>query len=80
MKTEKIPMNAIVVSTRYYERSHWTTPKGRGMYGFSIGNTEAVDDVMKAWWTKGRVTYTEACRQAKKEAQSRGVSVVYVLP
>lgn len=75
-----IPMSNITVSTRLYEREYCKSPKGRGCWAFSIGNTEAYDDVTKAFFTPGSTTYREAVRLAKQEAQAKNADIIYVLP
>jgi len=75
-----IPMSNITVSTRLYEREYCKSPKGRGCWAFSIGNTAAYDDVAKAFFTPGSTTYREAVRLAKQEAQAKNADIIYVLP
>lgn len=52
-------------------------PSGRGTWAFSIGSKEAFDDIDKAFWHYG--SYSEAVREAKKEAQRRGSTRVFVM-
>lgn len=80
METRKMTKSEISVSTRLYERAHCKAPRGKGQWAFSIGTTDAYDDVTKAWWTDGARTYTQAVNEAKAEAQRRGAKVIYVLP
>ena len=75
-----ISLNSISVNTRLYEREYCRAPKGRGVWAFSIGCTAAYDDVSLAWFSPCSTTYREAVRLAKLEAQSKGVTNIYVLP
>ena len=79
MKTSKIPMSAISVVTSLYYYDYNKEPKGRGCWAFSIGSKEAYRDVSKAFFTDS-MTYREAVRVAKEEAQKRGATIIYVLP
>lgn len=80
MRTSKISMSAISVSTRRYELAHWHQPRGYGHWGFAIGSLKDVDeDINKAWWPENPMTYTDAVKAAKKEAQKRGVTMIHVL-
>ena len=79
MKTSKIPMSAISVVTSLYYYDYNKEPKGRGCWAFSIGSKEACRDVSKASFTDS-MTYREAVRVAKEEAQKRGATIIYVLP
>ena len=72
-------LNQIIVSTRLYEREYEKQPKGRGSWAFSIGGTQGYDDVTKAFFTNS-MTYREAVKVAKQEAQKQGAYIVYVLP
>jgi hypothetical protein len=74
-----IALSNINVSTRLYEREYGKSPKGRGSWAFSIGSTEGYDDVMKAFFTNS-MTYREAVKVAKQEAQKRNTDIIYVLP
>jgi len=78
--SKKVSLNQITVSTRRYESSHWKKPRGYGMWGFAIGSLKAVDeDIYKAWWPEHSMTYTDAVKAAKKEAQKRGETIIHVL-
>lgn len=79
MEATKINLKDITVCTDYYEYEYSRTPKGRGTWAFSIGDLQGYRNVEKVFWTKS-MTYREAVKVAKKEAQRRGVDVVYVLP
>ena len=73
----------ITVSTSLYRRSMMKEPnkKVRGFWFFSIGNTEGYNDVTKAWSLENHyLTYSEAVREAKKEAKRVGATIIYVLP
>lgn len=76
---KSLALNQIIVSTRLYEREYCKLPKGRGSWAFSIGGTQGYDDVTKAFFTNS-MTYREAVKVAKLEAQKKGADVVYVLP
>ena len=70
----------VQVSTRDYYFSHGKEPKGRGCWGFSIGERVKADyDVMKAWWSPCSCTYAEARKLAVEEARRRGVDYVECL-
>ena len=53
-------------------------PSGTGNWAFSIGSKEAFHDIDKAFWANGK--YSDAVKEAKKEAQKRGVRSIYVMP
>lgn len=74
-----IALNSIMVSTRLYEREYGKQPKGRGSWAFSIGDTKGYDDVSKAFFTNS-MTYREAVKVAKLEAQRQGATIIYTLP
>ena len=76
---KSLALNQICVSTRFYEREYYKLPKGRGSWAFSIGGTQGYDDVTKAFFTNS-MTYREAVKVAKREAQKQGVDIIYVLP
>lgn len=73
----KIPLSSISVNTTGYYSVLGHEPRGTGNYAFSIGSREAFDDIRKAFWARG--SYTEALNKAKKEAQKRGESIIYVM-
>lgn len=77
--TRKVALGDIRVSDSLYRRDTVRSPRGKGRWAFSIGNTEAYDDVAKAFFTD-YMSYTEAVKVAKKEAQKRGAETIYVLP
>ena len=76
-----IALNQIEVSTSSYRWTHGSIPRVRGQWAFAIGCTlkDVENDINKAWWSSYG-TYSEACKEAKKEAQKRNVSVIYLLP
>lgn len=74
-----IALSSIIVSTRLYEREYGKQPKGRGSWAFSIGDTKGYDDVSKAFFTNS-MTYSEAIKVAKQEAQRRNATIIYTLP
>ena len=74
-----IALSSIIVSTRLYEREYGKQPKGRGSWAFSIGDTKGYDDVSKAFFTNS-MTYSEAIKVAKQEAQRRNANIIYTLP
>lgn len=76
---KRIALSTIMVSTRLYEIDYGRSPKGRGSWAFSIGNTQGYDDATKAFFTNS-MTYKEAVKVAKKEAQKQGAGIIYVLP
>ncbi len=75
----QIALNQIDVNTRYYEYDLGRTPRGRGSWAFSIGNLDGYRDATKAFFTDS-MTYKEAVKVAKKEAQAKGATIIYVLP
>ena len=74
-----VTLNSINVSTHLYEREYGRCPKGRGAWAFSIGDTAGYNDVSKAFFTSS-MTYREAVKVAKQEAQRRNATVIYTLP
>ena len=63
----------ISVSKRYYKNDHdGKEPRGYGHWAFKIRGKE--------WWTPEPMMFSEACKLAKKEAQLKCVSIIYVLP
>lgn len=76
----QISLNQITVSTRSYECSHARKPKGFGTWAFAIGHTvrEVENDINLAWWSKP-AKYSDAVKEAKREAQKQGVYTIYVL-
>lgn len=81
MKTKetKVAKNQISVVTSLYYYEYSKEPKGRGCWAFSIGSKEGYRDVSKAFFTDS-MTYREAVKVAKEEAQKRGATIIYVLP
>lgn len=77
--SKQVSMNSIECNTMLYEREYGKSPKGRGSWAFSIGSKEGYEDVTKAFFTNS-MTYKEAVKVAKKEAQQRGATIIYVLP
>lgn len=73
-------LSQITVITSKYEIEYGRHPKGYGCWAFSIGNLDGYRDVTKAWFTPTSCTYREAVKQAKKEAQAKGATIIYVLP
>lgn len=61
--------------TTEFQAAHGRTPRGRGRWGFSFGCD--VNDPNH--WVFFDGTFTEARRQARALAQSRGTEVVTVL-
>lgn len=76
-KEPKIPLNQISTETLDYRWTHGHEPRGRGDWYFSIGSKEAYDDIRKAFRYYGYYRY--ALEEAKKEAQKRGETRVYVM-
>ena len=76
-----ISLNQITVSTRSYELSHINRPKGYGVWAFAIGCTpkQVEKDINLAWWSKP-AKYSDAVKEAKKQAQQKGCTTIYVLP
>ena len=72
-----VSLSEISVSDSSYRMSLGRAPRGTGNWAFSIGSREAFNDVTKAFWHNG--SYTEAVKAAKKEAQKRGKTIVYVM-
>jgi hypothetical protein len=62
--------------TTSFENSHGRKPRGRGNWGFSFG----CDSDDPRHWVFFSGSFTEAKRQAKALADSRGTDVVVVLP
>lgn len=65
---------AVEFDTREYQFSHGRSPRGRGSWAFFFDRKCQGD----AFWTQGSTTYAEAKKQARAEANRRGVTVVYV--
>jgi len=81
METTKVTMKMIEVRTESYRWTHGRMPRGKGQWGFAIGNRkEAEENPDKVFWSKPFTLYTEAVKEAKKEAQKKGVITIYVLP
>jgi len=59
-------------STSMYVLAHGHSPRGRGGWAFYFGNDET------PWFAAGSKTYTEARKEATREAQYRNVSRVVV--
>ena len=78
MKTKVLKKEINVETTLYYS-DLGKEPKGRGVWAFSIGSKEGYEDVTKAFFTNS-MTYKEAVKVAKEEAQRRGATIIYVLP
>ena len=80
METSRISMNQIEVVTASYRWAHGHAPKGRGSWAFAIGSKkQAEDDPSKVFWATPYSLYSDAVKEAKKEAQKRGETTVYVL-
>lgn len=80
METSRISLNQIEVSTAGYRWAHGHAPKGKGTWAFAIGNRQdAENDPSKVFWSKPYTMYSDAVKEAKKEAQKRCVTRVYVL-
>lgn len=77
--TKKVAKSSITVITSLYWREYQREPKGRGSWAFSIGDKSGYDDALKAFFTNS-MTYKEAVKVAKEEAQKRGTDIIYVLP
>jgi len=66
----------VSVETAAFFRSHMKQPKGFGAWMFALGDDpDNMDN-----WVSFTGTFTEARQQAKATAQSRGFTVVHVLP
>lgn len=74
-----VTLSQITVATHLYEREYDKAPKGRGSWAFSIGNTDGYRDATKAFFTDS-MTYREAIKVAKQEAQRRNATIIYTLP
>lgn len=74
-----VALSQITVATHLYEREYDKAPKGRGSWAFSIGSTAGYKDVSKAFFTDS-MTYREAVKVAKQEAQRQGATIIYTLP
>ena len=80
MKTSRISMNQIEVVTASYRWVHGHAPKGRGSWAFAIGNKkQAEENPNEVFWASPYSLYSDAVKEAKKEAQKRGETTVYVL-
>lgn len=66
----RIKRSEVEISTHEYEFAHGRLPRGRGSWAFQMGKA--------LWWAQGSHLYSEACRQARVEAQRRGVTFVSV--
>ena len=77
VQRSSVPLSNISVSDSSYRFALGRAPRGNGNWAFSIGSREAFDDVTKAFWHNG--SYTEAVKAAKKEAQKRGATTIYVM-
>lgn len=76
--TPRVALNSISVDDSNWRfTSGKSRPSGRGTWAFSIGSKEAFDDIDKAFWHSG--SYSDAVKEAKKEAQRRGVTRVFVM-
>lgn len=76
----KPPLSTIAVDTSDYVRSHGREPRGRGTWGFYIGNTSGDASL---YWAKTAacitsMTYSEARRLAKLEAARRHCEYISV--
>lgn len=74
-----VALNQITVATHLYEWEYGKAPKGRGSWAFSIGNKDGYRDATKAFFTDS-MTYREAVKVAKLEAQKRNATIIYALP
>ena len=64
----------VQVDTRQYERIYERKPRGRGCWAFEIAG-------MRHWFDFDRaVPYSEAVRDAKREALKQGVTSITLLP
>lgn len=63
------------VITGKYQASHGKMPRGRGTWIFALGNSDDSE-----CWYPVNASYSEAKQRAVREAKSRGVSKVTVMP
>ena len=79
MEKSRISLSEIEVSTTSYRWAYGHAPTGKGNWAFAIGNKrEAEENPDKVFWVNYSL-YSDAVKEAKKEAQRRGVRMVYVL-
>lgn len=64
----KIRLSEVEISTRDYEFAYGHAPRGRGSWAFFFA-----DDLRTPWFAPGSLLYSQACKQARAEAQRRGV-------
>lgn len=64
----KIKLSEVEISTRDYEFTYGHAPRGRGYWAFFFA-----DDLRTPWFAPGSLLYSQACKQARAEAQRRGV-------
>jgi hypothetical protein len=68
-----IQRKKVAFDTDEYELAHGRAPRGRGSWAFYFEDTPEVP-----WWTPHSMTFGEARKQARAEAQRRGVTRVTV--
>ena len=79
MKESRISLNQIEVNTVSYRWAHGHLPKGKGNWAFAIGNKkEAEENPDKVFWVNYSL-FSDAVKVAKREAQKKGVTTIYVL-
>lgn len=64
------------VDTSEYEQTHMKSPKGLGTWIFGAGRQGAWTDI----WVQGPVSYSEAKRQAIRQAKDLGCDQISVQP
>lgn len=74
-----IAISSIEVSNVLYVRENGKAPRGYGYWAFSMGVRKSSPAEKYIFWAEG-MTYGEAVKLAKLEAQKRGVRYVYALP
>lgn len=77
--SKKVALSQITVETNLYWYEYGKNPKGYGSWAFSIGDKSGYRDATKAFFTNA-MTYREAVKVAKLEAQKKGATIIYVLP
>jgi len=60
----------IEINTWKFRASHGKSPRGFGLWMFTIGNI--------TWDCMG--TYADACKRAKRQAQTWGIHSIIVMP
>ncbi len=68
------PLSEIHISIRSYEHTYGHKPRGRGYWGFYLGDDAT--DPLRLFWHSG--TYAEAKRAALKAAQAMDVPYIVV--